>query len=35
MHTAYGFLKGLPFSAYGEASILFAQNVLLLALVYH
>jgi mannose-P-dolichol utilization defect protein 1 len=35
VHTAYGYLKGLPFSTYGEASILFAQNVLLLALVYN
>jgi hypothetical protein len=34
VHTAYGFLKGLAFSTYGEASILFAQNVLLLALIY-
>jgi len=34
VHTAYGYLKGLPFSAYGEAGVLFAQNVLLLALIY-
>jgi mannose-P-dolichol utilization defect protein 1 len=34
VHTSYGFLRGLPFSAYGEAGILLAQNVLLLALVY-
>jgi mannose-P-dolichol utilization defect protein 1 len=34
VHTGYGFTRGLPFSAYGEAGILFAQNVLLLALVY-
>uniref|UniRef100_A0A383VSW1 Mannose-P-dolichol utilization defect 1 protein homolog n=1 Tax=Tetradesmus obliquus TaxID=3088 RepID=A0A383VSW1_TETOB len=34
VHTAYGYLKGLAFSTYGEASILFAQNVLLLALIY-
>lgn len=34
VHTAYGYLKGLPFSTYGEATMLFAQNVLLLALIY-
>ena len=34
VHTSYGFLKGLPFSAYGEAAMLFAQNALLLALIY-
>lgn len=34
VHTAYGFIRGLPFSAYGEAGILFAQNVVLLALIY-
>lgn len=34
VHTAYGYLKGLPFSAYGEAGVMFAQNVLLLALIY-
>eukprot|EP00879_Flechtneria_rotunda_P022383 GHRR01023618.1.p1 GENE.GHRR01023618.1~~GHRR01023618.1.p1 ORF type:complete len:213 (+),score=62.61 GHRR01023618.1:204-842(+) len=34
VHTAYGYLKGLPFSTYGEASMLFAQNLLLLGLIY-
>lgn len=34
VHTAYGYSKGLPFSTYGEASILFAQNILLLACIY-
>jgi mannose-P-dolichol utilization defect protein 1 len=34
VHATYGFLRGLPFSAYGEAVMMLAQNVLLLALVY-
>jgi len=35
VHAAYGALHGLPFSAYGEALILLAQNLAILALVYH
>jgi mannose-P-dolichol utilization defect protein 1 len=34
VHATYGYLKGLPFSAYGEAVMMLAQNVLLLALIY-
>lgn len=34
VHAAYGFVNRLPFSSYGEAGILLAQNLLLLALVY-
>jgi len=34
IHTAYGALNDLPFSAYGEASILCAQSIFLLALIY-
>lgn len=34
VHATYGYLRGLPFSAYGEAVMMLAQNVLLLALVY-
>jgi len=35
IHTAYGFIMGLPFSAYGEALLLLAQNSFLLACIYH
>jgi mannose-P-dolichol utilization defect protein 1 len=35
IHAAYGALHGLPFTAYGEALILLAQNLVILALVYH
>jgi mannose-P-dolichol utilization defect protein 1 len=35
VHAAYGALHGLPFSAYGEALILLAQNLVILALIYH
>ncbi len=34
MHATYGYLRGLAFSAYGEAVMMLAQNVLLLALIY-
>jgi hypothetical protein len=34
VHAAYGYVNRLPFSSYGEAAILLAQNLLLLALVY-
>lgn len=34
VHAAYGAVNRLPFSSYGEAAILLAQNLLLLALVY-
>ena len=34
VHAAYGAVSRLPFSSYGEAAILLAQNLLLLALVY-
>lgn len=34
IHASYGFLLGLPFSAYGEAGIMLLQNTLLLGLVY-
>lgn len=34
VHAAYGWANALPFSSYGEAGILLAQNVLLLALLY-
>ena len=34
VHTSYGYLMGLPFSAFGEAAILFIQNLLLVALIY-
>lgn len=34
VHATYGYLRGLPFSAYGEAVMMLAQNMLLLALVY-
>lgn len=34
VHATYGYMRGLPFSAYGEAVMMFAQNVLLLALIY-
>lgn len=35
IHTAYGFLLGLPFSAYGEAVIILLQNTLLLSIIYY
>ncbi|KAL3159542.1 hypothetical protein ABBQ38_009958 [Trebouxia sp. C0009 RCD-2024] len=35
IHTAYGFILGLPFSAYGEAVIILLQNTLLLSIIYH
>jgi hypothetical protein len=34
VHAAYGYVNRLPFSSYGEAAILLAQNLFLLALVY-
>jgi len=34
IHAGYGFVLGLPFSAYGEAGIMLLQNSLLLGLVY-
>jgi mannose-P-dolichol utilization defect protein 1 len=34
VHAAYGASVGLPFSAYGESTLLLAQTLVLLALVY-
>ena len=34
IHTAYGFLLGLPFNAFGEAFIILIQNTYLLFQVY-
>lgn len=34
MHAAYGALRQLPFSAYGEAVFLLGQDLLLLGLIY-
>lgn len=34
VHAAYGTVNRLPFSSYGEAAILFCQNLLLLGLIY-
>ena len=34
VHATYGFILGLPFSAYGEAVVLILQNVFLLSQVY-
>lgn len=34
VHATYGYLKGLPFSAYGEAVMMLAQNIILLGLIY-
>lgn len=33
VHFSYGFLRGLPFSTYGEAGLLLAQTIVLLLLV--
>lgn len=33
-HASYGFILGLPFSAYGEAIVLILQNTFLLAQIY-
>ena len=35
IHTAYGFILGLPFSAFGEAVIILLQNTLLLSIIYY
>lgn len=35
IHTAYGFILGLPFSAFGEAVIILLQNTFLLACIYY
>lgn len=35
IHTAYGFVLGLPFSAFGEAVIILLQNTLLLSVIYY
>ena len=35
IHTAYGFVLGLPFSAFGEAAIILVQNTFLLACIYY
>ena len=35
IHTAYGFLLGLPFNAFGEAFIILVQNSYLLLQVYN
>lgn len=34
IHGSYGFILGLPFSAYGEAIVLILQNTFLLAQIY-
>lgn len=34
IHTAYGWLLGLPFNTYGEAAIMVLQNTYLLAQIY-
>lgn len=34
VHASYGYINRLPFSSYGEAAILLAQNLLLLSMVY-
>ena len=34
IHTSYGFIRGLPFNAFGEAAILLVQNTGLLGLLY-
>jgi mannose-P-dolichol utilization defect protein 1 len=34
VHAGYGYVNAMPFSSYGEASLMLAQNLLLLALVY-
>ena len=35
IHTAYGYIMGLPFSAHGEAVLMLAQNSFLLACIYY
>ena len=35
IHTAYGIVLGLPFSAFGEAVIILLQNTFLLACIYY
>lgn len=35
IHTAYGFILGLPFSAFGEAVIILLQNTILLSIIYY
>ena len=35
IHTAYGFLLGLPFNAFGEAFIILVQNSYLLLQIYN
>jgi mannose-P-dolichol utilization defect protein 1 len=32
--SSYGYIMGLPFSAYGEATILLLQSIFLVVLVY-
>lgn len=34
VHAGYGYVTKLPFSSYGEAALMLAQNLLLLVLVY-
>lgn len=34
VHAGYGYVTRLPFSSYGEAALMLAQNLLLLALIY-
>jgi len=34
VHATYGFILGLPFTAYGEAVVLILQNTLLLSQIY-
>ena len=35
IHSTYGFIMGLPFTAYGEAIIMLLQNTFLLCQVYY
>ena len=35
IHSTYGFVMGLPFTAFGEAIIMLLQNTLLICQVYY
>jgi mannose-P-dolichol utilization defect protein 1 len=34
VHTSYGYVLALPFSAFGEAAVLVLQNTIILAQIY-
>lgn len=34
IHSSYGYIMGLDFSAYGEAVVMFVQNVVLVMIIY-